>query len=298
MTQPSGCVCRLPARYRTFVRSSPLVCAADAFTMVLRLVVVSIALWVSPARSLRLLREARFPLAEEGDDINPDDDLARLVSMTWLRWIFFVVATLPMAVKLMVMTGVPWTQAFGTMFLVSFIAVELFVVVSARVKRNMTPAVILIQPKHWILDLMDVVELGLGILALFAQLAINIRPQFWIVNELISYMIASGTTKDSDLKGIACGTAFPFTIFLIVIILACLPDDMNFFKAVMCLLTTACTIILLYHFSRSIGYYMLQLCSVFALNMVLFTLTIGFSSLLPTSNISESSQCPGPAKSV
>jgi len=55
--------------------------------------------------------------------------------MTWLRWLFFVLGTLPQAIKLMVMSGVPWTKAWGLMLLSSFLLVEMLVVFSSIIER-------------------------------------------------------------------------------------------------------------------------------------------------------------------
>lgn len=40
--------------------------------------------------------------------------------MTWLRWLWFILGTLPPAVKLLAMGGIPWEQAWGLMFLTSW----------------------------------------------------------------------------------------------------------------------------------------------------------------------------------
>lgn len=54
-------------------------------------------------------------------------------NLTFLRWIFFVIATLPTTISLMAMGGVPWTKAFGIMFLVSFVVIEIVVEFVGRI---------------------------------------------------------------------------------------------------------------------------------------------------------------------
>jgi hypothetical protein len=58
------------------------------------------------------------------------EGIQALERMTWLRWLFFVLGTLGPTVKLMALEGVPWSKAWGIMFLCSFIIVECLVVLS------------------------------------------------------------------------------------------------------------------------------------------------------------------------
>jgi hypothetical protein len=48
------------------------------------------------------------------------------LSWTWPRWLLFIIGTLPAAVKLASLSGVPWAQTWGILFAASFLAIELF----------------------------------------------------------------------------------------------------------------------------------------------------------------------------
>jgi hypothetical protein len=82
-----------------------------------------------------LLRE-RFPpnLADEEPD--SENGIRAIEKMTWLRWLFFVLGTLPPAIKLMAMGGLPWTKTWGMMFLTSFLIMELLIILSSMIERN------------------------------------------------------------------------------------------------------------------------------------------------------------------
>jgi hypothetical protein len=170
MAQPGRRICGLPNRYRTYLRCSPLLCAADSVSIIMRLAVSTTYHCQSFSEAVGMLLHERFnsdDLAEEfleavrkrfsdddlaedrsdqplpleelglrldddlsGDsvDLRSDDDQAESVpsleKMTWLRWLWFTLGTLPSAIKLMSMKGVPWEQAWGMMFLSSWVLNE------------------------------------------------------------------------------------------------------------------------------------------------------------------------------
>ena len=123
MAQPGGRICGFPSRYRTYLRCSPLICGADMLSIVMRLAVSIIHLRLSFRESVGVLLHSRFNhsghanvgssqssvlQAENEEDI--DDGIQVLERMTWLRWLWFILATLPPAIKLASMTGVTWPQ--------------------------------------------------------------------------------------------------------------------------------------------------------------------------------------------
>ncbi len=59
---------------------------------------------------------AQLPGQDEDDEAEGVQSIER---MTWLRWLWFILGTLPPAIKLFSMTGVRWEQAWGLMFLSS-----------------------------------------------------------------------------------------------------------------------------------------------------------------------------------
>jgi hypothetical protein len=48
MSQPCGEVCSMPSHYRTYLRTSPFLCAADTISIIVRWVAISVCLRVSP----------------------------------------------------------------------------------------------------------------------------------------------------------------------------------------------------------------------------------------------------------
>jgi hypothetical protein len=55
--------------------------------------------------------------------------------MTCLRWLWFILGTLPPAIKLMSMSGVRWEQAWGMLFLSSWIINESLIISVALPQR-------------------------------------------------------------------------------------------------------------------------------------------------------------------
>lgn len=129
MSQPSGRVCGFPAKYRTYLRSSPLFCLADSLSILIHLILY---LTTFPFKdAIRLLIQQRFGKGDDDDaDESREEGIQAIEKLTWLRWIFFVLGTLGPGIKLMAMEGVPWTKNFGAIFLISFVMVEVLVILS------------------------------------------------------------------------------------------------------------------------------------------------------------------------
>jgi hypothetical protein len=147
MAQPGGRICGLPSRYRTYLRCSPLLCAADALSVVSQLAVLYLYRKRSFSEAIGIVLHERFE-ADKGDEhsegqrpavLDDDDDgddeqtetLHSLETMTWLRWLWFILGTLPPAIKLISMSGVPWEQTWGIMFLTSWIINESLTIYAA-----------------------------------------------------------------------------------------------------------------------------------------------------------------------
>jgi hypothetical protein len=63
-----------------------------------------------------------------------DDEVEGVQSLekkTWLRWLWFILGTLPPTIKLLAMRGVHWEQAWGMMFLSSWIINESLIIFAA-----------------------------------------------------------------------------------------------------------------------------------------------------------------------
>ncbi|PMD13026.1 hypothetical protein NA56DRAFT_652055 [Hyaloscypha hepaticicola] len=121
MTQPSGRVLSQPSRYRTYLRTSPIICFLDAFAFLIRVFSAPYFLHVPISRALNTTIRERY-----GDikDEDASEGIQSLEKQTWLRWVFFVVGTLGPSIKLMAMQGVPWTKVWGALFLFAFLVIE------------------------------------------------------------------------------------------------------------------------------------------------------------------------------
>jgi hypothetical protein len=126
MTQPGGRICGLPSRYRTYLRCSPILCAADALSVAYQLAVLCLYHKHRFAEAVGTILHERFNIDEHSpgqqavlqDGNDEEAETVHLVeAMTWLRWLWFILGTLPPAIKLMSMSGVRWPQAWGMMFL-------------------------------------------------------------------------------------------------------------------------------------------------------------------------------------
>jgi hypothetical protein len=122
MSQPCGKVCTLPSRNRTYLRSSPMLCAADTLSIIVRWTAISIHLRVSPIRALRLLQRDRFEHGEEAEG------LQNLGSSTFGRWIFTVLGPLPVMIKMASFIGTPWTKVYAACYIASFVTTEFIIV--------------------------------------------------------------------------------------------------------------------------------------------------------------------------
>jgi hypothetical protein len=116
----SCCECRgpvirqCPLLGRTYLPSSPILCVLNALSFLLRISLSPLFLPISLLRALRTTIRERYKDAEE------DEDIQSLEIPTQLRWVFSIVGTATLSVKLMAMDGVPWTKTWGVMFLYAF----------------------------------------------------------------------------------------------------------------------------------------------------------------------------------
>jgi len=81
---------------------------------------------------IQLKKEAILLLIRErfGDDEEDVEGIQAIEKVTFVRCLFFVFGTLGPAIKLMAMDGIFWTKIWGAMFLISFLVVEVMVVLS------------------------------------------------------------------------------------------------------------------------------------------------------------------------
>jgi hypothetical protein len=119
MAQPSGRVLSHTDSYRIYLRSSPIISCLDAAAFILRVLITRLLFSFSFHESLNVTIRERYEGYED-----TSEGLRSLEKYTWLRWVFFIVGSLGPLVKLMAMRGVPWTKAWGVMFLFAFLVIE------------------------------------------------------------------------------------------------------------------------------------------------------------------------------
>jgi len=130
MTQPSGRVLGSSPQYRTYLRSSPILCSVDALFFLLRLVFSPLVLRIPLRQAIEITIQERYRDIED-----PVEGIQYLEKQTWLRWLWFVLGTLGPAIKLAAMQNVPWTKAWGMMFLGAFVVFESMIFLMKRDKR-------------------------------------------------------------------------------------------------------------------------------------------------------------------
>jgi hypothetical protein len=109
------------------MRSSPLICIADAISIPLNLLITKLRLKLPWSACLTTLIHSRFGTEKEGETWKA------LKFTTPLRWIFFILGPLGPGIKMLSMDGIPWSKTWGLMFLVSFSVTELLVVLAWKI---------------------------------------------------------------------------------------------------------------------------------------------------------------------
>ena len=130
MTQPAGSLFGYHAYEQGFVlRSSPIICACDSlhflFCLARQLVRTR-----SPRDAMRTAVAGRFQHADE------QNSAAQLQRNVVFRVALFALGALPQIVKILSMRGIPWTTALASMFLVSFLVLEVGVYYNRVFVRN------------------------------------------------------------------------------------------------------------------------------------------------------------------
>ncbi|KAF1997892.1 hypothetical protein P154DRAFT_622108, partial [Amniculicola lignicola CBS 123094] len=113
MLQPAGSVADFPTSSSFVLRTSPIICATDAISS-LSLISCYISI---PGVSLRYAAKAWWLQRSANPCVQLEASLV-------LRLIVFVLGTLPQSVKLFSCTGIPWTQAWGYLYVRSFVVLE------------------------------------------------------------------------------------------------------------------------------------------------------------------------------
>ena len=129
MAQPSGRACGFHPRLRTYLRASPFVCATDGIAILIRFI-VCLRYKIPFRAAAQATLAARYVTDEGWDDSFDSESVQTLERLTFVRWLIFVFGTLPQAIKLTALCGIPWTIAWGYMYLIPFILVELLSLIS------------------------------------------------------------------------------------------------------------------------------------------------------------------------
>lgn len=117
MSQPGGRVCGFPSHLRTWLRSSPVICAVDAVVLLLSILVRTVQV-----RSLK--RAADDILGARFDTTEELAELQSLEKQPVIRWALIVLPAGYQVAKLFGVRGLPWTLAWGGGYLLSFVVLE------------------------------------------------------------------------------------------------------------------------------------------------------------------------------
>lgn len=116
-----------------------------------------------------MLLQNRFSDTSADGELHSENGIRAIEKMTWLRWLFFVLGTLRSAIKLMAMSGVPWTKALGMMFLSSFLLVEILVISSGIIQRGSARESTPRAERIHIMRILEFVEMFLIVVAILLQ---------------------------------------------------------------------------------------------------------------------------------
>ncbi|CZR60686.1 uncharacterized protein PAC_10582 [Phialocephala subalpina] len=125
MLQPAGRVCGASSKYTVYLRSSPLVCFADALTLPMHLIKDRWKKKLPVRESIKSIVQRRF------QDEHSAIQRSRFLQWSWtlFRWAFFLVSVLPV-MRFSVESGVLWTKGWIGMFLHSWLITEILNIVS------------------------------------------------------------------------------------------------------------------------------------------------------------------------
>ncbi|KAF2001537.1 hypothetical protein P154DRAFT_619221 [Amniculicola lignicola CBS 123094] len=174
MMQPSGRVCAFHPSLRTYLRSSPIVCAVDAVFILVRFSIYMLLDKLhSPALAAkRVLAVRNQPSGEskgvEGMKGRRDRGLQELEQKSFFRILWFVAGVLTQTVKLMACKGLPWTLTWGCSYLGSFLVVE----VMRALDRSSDEKAVKIPEESQLEYWLGHIERALGGAAVLLQLAV------------------------------------------------------------------------------------------------------------------------------
>ncbi|CAG8956401.1 hypothetical protein HYFRA_00003784 [Hymenoscyphus fraxineus] len=125
MSQPSGRVCDSPAVVGFMLRSSPIICTLDVLILVVRMAYYSISL-KSARKAIQVVVIQRFAL--DDDNSGTFSDFRKNAIFRW----FFFILTVVQAIKIFAFEGVIWTKVWASMYIGSFLIIEMLVVIPSQ----------------------------------------------------------------------------------------------------------------------------------------------------------------------
>ncbi|KAK1759000.1 hypothetical protein QBC47DRAFT_370861 [Echria macrotheca] len=126
MSQPVGRVLDKPAKYRLWMRASPIFCITDILHFVIGFVARCIRERKEPLLQLR--EELRFRFQDE----DLDQTLKDVERTVLVRWLMMGLGGIPcQTVKLVAMQGIPLTRVVALMFAVSILFGEMVVILAS-----------------------------------------------------------------------------------------------------------------------------------------------------------------------
>ncbi|KAK5124112.1 hypothetical protein LTR85_001815 [Meristemomyces frigidus] len=122
MSQPSGRILGHPSTMNFTLRCSPVLCAASAIDSIVRVIAYTISEGSFPD-GVKLFTAVRF-----SDRRNDDDgSFNSMRKNTLFRTLLFVLGVVPQLVKIYATRGIPWTLAWCTAFLATYVVDQVIV---------------------------------------------------------------------------------------------------------------------------------------------------------------------------
>ena len=123
MTQPVGSLSpTMSSEESLYFRASPVVCLTDSIITIIELLYETIVT-KSPIMAARLISERRCPESDV-----PSSTLHDLQENSLFRVLVFVFGAFPQAIKLYACSGIPLSKALASMYLGSFVVLELLII--------------------------------------------------------------------------------------------------------------------------------------------------------------------------
>jgi hypothetical protein len=172
--QETGKICEIEAKLGLLVKSSPVFCAVDA--LIAWGQILYYLTRVRPREALRIVARSR---QQHGTDTQEE---SRSISLIVSRCLLLLLAILQ-GLKLYALRGIPWTQVFGTMYLVSYATNALLNVLGKSQTAEDTPQFYVrrgdIQPSVWLIHCFAVVAAYFQI-AIWTPVVRAALPDQWL----------------------------------------------------------------------------------------------------------------------